>query len=89
MDDEPVRGELPERLVELLMVQAEVARAAGPWMAGDLHAPLVQLRDLGERLKHLIAACEAAGAETRVVYQAIRDERAEAERVLGRWRDDA
>jgi hypothetical protein len=63
------RGELPQRLTELLLAHAEMARAASPWLCGDVEAPLAQLSDLAARLQVLGVTCEAALEEARSVYK--------------------
>lgn len=78
-----IRGELPERLVELMLCYAEAMRAAGPWLSGEVQVPLVQLRDLGGQLRGLQAATEAVIEEAHRVYRETQDQRAAAERVLG------
>jgi hypothetical protein len=78
-----VLGDLPQRLVDLMLVYAETMRAAGPWLTGDVAVPLAQLREMGEQLRALEAATEAAIAEAHDVYRATERRRTEAQAVLG------
>ena len=73
------------------MIHAEVVRAAGPWLAGDVSAPIIQLEDLGLRLRGMQAAVGDALAEVRSVYRATQASREKAPEtpVLGRWADTA
>lgn len=62
------RGELPSLLTDLLLVQAEVAAAVAPWLAGSVDAPLIQLQHLARKLQDLNASAATAYAEARLVY---------------------
>lgn len=64
-----IRLELPERLVDLMLCYADVMRAAGPWLAGDVAVPLAQLRDLGAQLRGLEAATGAVLREAHAVHR--------------------
>jgi hypothetical protein len=90
-DGELIRGELPARIQELLMIHAEVVRAAGPWLSGDVSAPVIQLEDLGLRLRGMQAAVGDALAEVRSVYGQTKKAREKAPETpqLGRWSDVA
>ena len=78
------RGELPQRLVALMLRYAEVMRYAGPWLTGeDIHVPLTQLRVLGTELRELEVATDETIAEARKVHREIERRRAAAQAQMG------
>lgn len=62
-------GALPERLHEVFLTHAELARAAAPWLSGDVHVPLAQLKELADWAKAMQAVCGSVVAEARVVHR--------------------
>ena len=79
-----VTGELPQRLVEMLLLHAEFAREAAPFISGEVEhgAPLAQLQALGQTLLALEIQVRDTLGEARGVYEA--QKRAyEAERAPG------
>lgn len=71
-------GDLPERLTEMMLAYAELARAAAPWMTGQVDVPLAQLTDLGRWAKVMEAVCVSVRAEARRVYRETERRRAAA-----------
>jgi hypothetical protein len=76
MDAGTTRGALPERIVELMMVNAEFMRCGAPWVArgGEVAHPLQQLRDLKEKASAIRALADAVLEESERVFYATRDE---------------
>lgn len=74
MDAGTTRGELPERIVELMLVNAELMRVGAPWVAGEVAHPLQQLRDLKEKATAVRALSDALLEEAERVFYATRDE---------------
>lgn len=78
-----IRLELPDRLVELMLCYADVMRAAGPWLTGEVAVPLIQLKDLGAQLRGLEACVGNVIAEAHEVYRETEKQRAAAQALLG------
>jgi hypothetical protein len=66
--------QLQGRLLEVLAVQAEVARAAAPVLHGDLSAPLTQLQHLAETVGSLELLLEQTKDAARDAYRAVQAE---------------
>lgn len=62
-------GALPDRLTEMLLTQAELTRAAAPWLRGEVQVPLAELRDLAAWAKAMQAVCGAVVSEARSVHR--------------------
>ena len=82
VDADLIRLQLPDRLVELMLCYADVMRAAGPWLVGDVAVPLTQLKDLGAQLRGLEAATANVIAEAHRVYRETEAQRAAAQALL-------
>lgn len=62
-------GELPARLWELLLLQAELTQQAVPWLEGEVGYPRTQLRALGETLLALEIQVRDTLDEARLAYR--------------------
>lgn len=72
-------GELPTLLARYFAALLEVTVAAGPWLAGELPAPMVQLHALVAAVCRLEEVGLDLRGEARAVYRLIQAERERTE----------